>query len=101
MTWDALPVLKQCGYELTALCGTARTREIVDSLCGQHHIPLTLTNYDDLLLEPAVETVNLAVPNHLHFDFARRGLEAEKHVILEKPFTSNLRKAEQPGELAE
>ncbi len=94
MTRDALPVLKKCGYELSALCGTSRSRETVEALCQQYQIPMSFTGYDDLLAQPTVETVYVAVPNHLHFDFARRALKAGKHVILEKPFTSNLREAE-------
>jgi myo-inositol 2-dehydrogenase/D-chiro-inositol 1-dehydrogenase len=42
-------------------------------------------NYADLLARPEVEAVIIAVPNYLHFDFAKRALNAGKHVLVEKP----------------
>lgn len=42
---------------------------------------------DDLLADPAVDLVDLCVPNHLHAPFARAALAAGKHVVVEKPLT--------------
>ena len=41
------------------------------------------------LLESDVDTIYVALPNHLHYGFAKKALLAGKHVILEKPGTSN------------
>ena len=48
----------------------------------------------------AVNTVYIATPNLLHFEQAKRALLAGKHVILEKPFTTNLRDARELVEIA-
>lgn len=45
MTRDALPILQRCGYEISALCGTVHSQEVVKSLCDQHQIPLPFTDY--------------------------------------------------------
>lgn len=39
----------------------------------------------DILADPAIETVILAVPNNFHKDLAIAALQAGKHVICEKP----------------
>ncbi|HVS97338.1 MAG TPA: Gfo/Idh/MocA family oxidoreductase [Puia sp.] len=47
----------------------------------------TCRTLEDLLADPAVELVIVNTPNYTHFDYARKALEAGKHVIVEKPFT--------------
>lgn len=42
---------------------------------------------DELLADDEVELVIVNTPNYTHFDYARRALEAGKHVVIEKPFT--------------
>lgn len=42
-------------------------------------------SYDDLLRDPAVESVHLATPNKTHRDMASAALAAGKHVVCEKP----------------
>jgi predicted dehydrogenase len=53
------------------------------------HVP-TLTqstsDYRDLLANPDVEAVYIAVPHHLHAEFYCAAIEAGKHVMGEKPF---------------
>ena len=40
---------------------------------------------ESVLSDASVDAVHLCVPNHLHFDYAKRALEAGKHVMCEKP----------------
>jgi len=42
---------------------------------------------DDLLKIPEVELVVVATPNSTHFQIAASALQAEKHVVVDKPFT--------------
>lgn len=48
------------------------------------------TQVDELLADDAINFVYIALPNSLHFPYAKKALMAGKHVILEKPFTSNV-----------
>ncbi len=41
---------------------------------------------DELLAIDTIELVIVNTPNHTHFDFAMRALQADKHVLVEKPF---------------
>lgn len=53
-------------------------------------------NYEEILDDPLIEAVAIATPTHTHFQLARKVLEAEKHVFVEKPLT---RASGQAGEL--
>jgi predicted dehydrogenase len=48
-----------------------------------------LTSKIDLLVDPSIDAVYIALPNGLHYEWALRSLQAGKHVLLEKPATSN------------
>lgn len=56
---------------------------------------------DDLVKDDEVELVIVNTPNFTHFDFARRALEAGKHVVVEKPFTITTKEGLKLKELAE
>lgn len=73
-----------------AICGTPRSYEKLGQLRQQYRIPEIYTDYDRML-EDDLDTVYIGLPNHLHYSFARKALLQGKHVICEKPFTSNLR----------
>ncbi|MBO1306264.1 Gfo/Idh/MocA family oxidoreductase [Enterococcus sp. 669A] len=51
------------------------------------------TTLESLYSDPNVDAVYIATPNSLHYPIAKAALEAGKHVICEKPFTSNSREA--------
>ena len=51
----------------------------------RHGIERWHGSYDDLLADPAVDVVYVALPNHLHAPWAIRAIEAGKHVLVEKP----------------
>lgn len=53
-----------------------------------------------ILDDPAIELVVIATPNRGHFDLARQALEADKHVVVEKPFTVASAQAQALIELA-
>ncbi|MGF1704863.1 Gfo/Idh/MocA family oxidoreductase [Enterovibrio baiacu] len=41
---------------------------------------------EEMLSEADLDLVVITTPNHTHYDFARQALEADCHVLLEKPF---------------
>ena len=97
---EVLPQLPGWNWQVSALCGTPRSKEKVAELCGQYRIPVGYTDYAAMLREADVDAVYVAVPNFLHFDFVKQALESGRHVIVEKPMTSNFREAEHLAKLA-
>lgn len=78
----------------------ARREEKRRSMCEAYGIPGCYDSYEQLLEDETLEVLYIQVPNHLHFDFARRALKAGKHVILEKPFTVTAQEARELAALA-
>lgn len=97
---EVIPLVKKWGYEITALCGTKRSEARVQEWCERFQIPGGFTDFGQMLAAGNLDAVYVAVPNHLHAAFARQALEAGIHVIMEKPFTSNAREAEELSALA-
>jgi predicted dehydrogenase len=48
-------------------------------------LPRAYHNLAEVLADDTVQAVHLAVPNMLHYEFAKRTLNAGKHVLCEKP----------------
>lgn len=59
------------------------------------------TDYKEILDDPQLDAVVIATPVATHYTVAREALRAGKHVLIEKPFTANVREAEELIELAE
>ena len=56
-------------------------------------ISRSYSDYRELLDQPDIDAVVVAVPNHLHAPVAIAALEARKHVLLEKPMATNAKDA--------
>lgn len=48
-----------------------------------------------LLADDSIELVVVATPNHTHYELARKALDAGKHVVVDKPFTTTSTHAEE------
>ena len=58
------------------------------------NIPHRYRDYRDMLENPEIDAVSVAVPNHLHAEVAIAALEAGKHVLVEKPLARTIEEAE-------
>ena len=55
----------------------------------------TFRSLDDLLSDEEVELVIVNTPNYTHYDYAKKALQAGKHVIVEKPFVVAVKEGEE------
>jgi predicted dehydrogenase len=69
-------------------------------LCERFEIPHAFSEVDQLLKEVRPDVVHITTPPQSHYPLARECLEAGANVYVEKPFTLNLRDAEQLIDLA-
>ena len=56
---------------------------------------ITYRTLEEMLADDKVELVIVNTPNATHYDYAKRALEAGKHVIIEKPFTITVEEGEE------
>ncbi len=85
---EFLPITKDLPeINVKAILGTKRSQEKTEKIQVEYGIEASYTDIDECLKSEAFDTVYVAVPNHLHYGFAKKALEAGKHVICEKPFT--------------
>ena len=61
----------------------------------------TFRSLEALLQDEAIELVIVNTPNITHYDFTKKIIEAGKHVVVEKPFTTSSTEAEELIDLAE
>jgi len=57
-------------------------------------------SYENLLMSDEIEAIYIPLPPELHYRWAKLALEYGKHVLLEKPFTTNLTNTKEIIELA-
>ena len=50
-------------------------------------------SYEDLLSDPKVDFIYIALPNHLHFDYIKKSANAGKPVLCEKPLCVDAKEA--------
>lgn len=85
---DLLTTYQQFNIEKTYLLGTEATKDETEELCQKYHLDQTFYDYD-VLLDSDIDTVYVALPNHLHYSFAKKAILKNKHVIIEKPICAN------------
>lgn len=87
--WFGEPTPEQVAAE------QAKAQKFVDSYGGK-----IFAGYGDLLNNSDVEAVYIPLPPALHYEWAKKALLAGKHVLLEKPFCTNIKDTEELLDLA-
>ena len=78
---------KVADAELVALCDILPDK--LAEKAKRHGVPVTYTDYKELLKNPEIEAVSICVPNNMHAPIAIDALNAGKNVMLEKPMCLN------------
>ena len=76
-------VLKSKHGKLVAVCDLIQ--EKMDAITADHPEVLTYTSFDEMLKNPDIEIVSIALPSGMHAEFAVKAMEAGKNVLIEKP----------------
>lgn len=79
----------------------SRKQETGDAFAKANNLELVYTDLETFFNDSTFDAVYIASPNNFHYEHAKMALEAKKHVILEKPFTGNVEKAEEIIALAQ
>ena len=91
---DVLTFINDIGnIKLSAISATPRSEDKLRDLSDRYGIDNYYTDYEDLLKNPAVEVVYVALPNNLHYEVMDKALDCGKDIICEKPFAANINQA--------
>ena len=90
---EFLPIANALNFEEVSIFGREVRRTDIEALARQYGIEHCYYDYDEML-DGDIDTIYVALPNFLHYSFAKKALEAGKNVILEKPATANVNELE-------
>lgn len=68
---------------------------------GKTHNIKTTTDHKEILNDPEIKAVSICTPASTHYKVIKEALEADKHVLVEKPLTLNSVEGEELVKLAE
>ncbi len=73
-------------------------RDKADGIAAQYGVPpgsiYNYENFDEIAHNPAIDAVYVALPNSMHAEYTIRAAKAGKHVLCEKPMSTNVAEAE-------
>ena len=93
---EALTAIKEAGgIDVNAIYARPHSASRGKELAEQFGIEGVYTDYEMLLAKADIDTVYIALVNTAHYEYARIALEHDKHVLLEKPFTTTSEEAEE------
>ena len=79
---------------------TARKPEQQSMLSDRYPEATAVQHADEIINDPLVDLVVIATSNDVHYSLAKAALEANKHVVVEKPFTNYSKEADELIKLA-
>ncbi len=79
---------KGTSTEVTAIASRDLGR--AQAAARQLGIPRAYGSYDELLADPELEAIYIAVPNHMHVEWSVKAIQAGKHVLCEKPLSTSV-----------
>ena len=94
-----IPALKKTeGIELVALCD--RDPEKAARVAAKFGVERAVERYDELLEAEDLDAIDICTPNYLHAPMAIAALEAEKHVLCERPLARSAKEANEMAKAA-
>ncbi len=79
--------------ELYAICDQAE--DLVNRMKAIHEPKVSYLDYDQMLADPQVEAVIVAIADQFHVEAACKAIAAGKHVLVEKPLGVNIEECEE------
>jgi predicted dehydrogenase len=90
---------RSAAIEVVAIA--SRVEERARAAAASRAIPTASGSYEALLADDGVDAVYICLPNSLHHPWTMRSLEAGKHVLCEKPYSTSAAEVEAAHDLAD
>ena len=97
---EFLPEIDNLNIPYKAILGTLRSKERVEKLAAQYKLQKIYFDFDELLKDENLDTIYVALPNNLHYEFSKKALQAGKNVIVEKPAVTTLQELQDLKQIA-
>ena len=100
--WGArvsVPAFRAAGWEVAALW--SRKPERAAMMAERLEIPFASHEAAALFERPEIDAVAIHTPPHMHLDLCRAAFAAGKHVLIDKPFATNIEDARSLAAAAE
>jgi predicted dehydrogenase len=78
----------------------AENDELAAAFAKKTGVEKIVTDYRQVLQDPAIDAVHICTPNVLHFPIAKAAMEAGKHVLCEKPLAMSSAQGRELVEIA-
>lgn len=86
-------VKKAKNANLSAICDLAP--DLLERMSAVHQPTRTYSDYGQMLADPDIDAVIIAIADQFHVDAARKAIAAGKHVMVEKPLGTSIEECEQ------
>ncbi len=87
--------------EADVLVLSGRRESRLETLCRKFDVPGWTHSYEEVIADPEIDAVIIALPHPLHVRYGLMALDAGKHVFMQKPLSTSLDEAEQFVQAAE
>ncbi len=96
-----LPAYRKAGFNPVAIA--SRNRQNAEKAAQCHSVPAVHDSYEQLLADPSIEVLDIAVPPHLQLGLIKRACERRtvKGILAQKPLGKNYAEALQAVHLCE
>jgi len=94
-----LPAYRKAGFKILAV--TDKNLQQAQRTASEHNIPKVYPTAEDLLRDPEIQIVDIAVYPHVQVSLVEQATKAGKHLLCQKPFADEYAKAVRSVELAE
>src|SRR6185312_3993125 len=72
----------------------SRDKERAQLEAKKLNIPVVYGAYEELFNDPEIDAIYIPLPNHMHVEWAVKAINANKHVLCEKPIALNAEEAQ-------
>ena len=87
-------------FNVANIWARPHSRDKAENLAEKFHVDKISTDLDEILNDDSIDFAYIGLVNSVHFEYAKKFLDAGKNVIVEKPFTVTYDEARELADLA-